>query len=335
MSPEVVVEADDIPSLVRPSAMASSAVERLGRRTRVEAFASVQDGVVSRSQLYRAGFSRGEVRANIRAGRWRALGRHCVVMHTGGLAKQAAYWAAVLEAGPRAHVDGASALLLAGLERFEVERIRVTVPRGARIRHRGSGVDIRQTRRWNPADVIANGVPRTRPQVAAIRAALWARSSRQASLILTMVVQQRLASVEELAEEMLRIRRDKRRALVHALLVDLAGGVRSLNELDVVRGCRERLLPEPDKQVLRRTPGGTYYLDLRWDRWSVVVEVDGIQHAWVENAVADAARHNEIAMSRDLVLRLPVLGLRVCPEVFFEHIRRALESSGWSAASAA
>ena len=316
--------------------MSPSAAGRLNRRARAEAFASPQQGVVSRTQLYRAGFSRGEVRANLRAARWRALGRHCVVMHTGALAKDAVYWAAVLEAGPRAHVDGASALLLAGLERFEVDRIRVTVPRGATIRHRGSGVvDIRQTRRWDPSDVVTGGIPRTRPAVAAIRGALWARTDRQASLILTMVVQQGLATVEELALEMLRIRRDKRRPMIHALLVDLAGGVRSLNELDVVRGCRDRHLPEPDKQVLRRTPGGSYYLDLRWDRWSVVVEVDGLQHAWVENLVADAARHNEIAMSGDVVLRLPVLGLRVCPGVFFGQISDALRRAGWPGATAA
>ena len=206
--------------------------------------------------------------------------------------------------------------------------IRVSVPRGARVRHRGTTVDIRQTRRWEASDLAPGELPRTRVPVAAIRAALWARSNRQAALVLTMTVQQGLATAEQLGVEMLRIRRDKRRAFLHGVLLDLLGGVRSLGELDVVRGCRERGMPEPDKQVLRRTKSGTYYLDFRWDRWQVVVEVDGIQHTWVENTVGEALRQNSIAMAGDTVLRLPVLGLRVCPDEFFAQIAEALPQLG-------
>ena len=126
------------------------------------------------------------------------------------------------------------------------------------------------------------------------------------------------------------IRRDKRRRLLHGVLLDLLGGVQSLGELDVLRGCRDRGIPEPDRQVLRRTPTGTYYLDFRWDRWKLVVEVDGIQHSWVENVVADALRQNTIAISGDTVLRLPLLGLRVCPDDFFHQIAAALRSAGCS-----
>ncbi len=136
--------------------------------------------------------------------------------------------------GPRAFVDGASALVLAGLEHYTVDRIRVSVPRGARIRHRGSTVDIRQTRRWDPGDLEPTGLPRSRVAVAAIRAALWARSDRQAALVLTMTVQQGLVTTQLLAEEMLRVRRDKRRGFLHGVLLDLLGGVR------IARGARRR-----------------------------------------------------------------------------------------------
>ena len=51
-------------------------------------------------------------------------------------------------------------------------RPRVSVPRGARSG--GPRLDIRQTRRWRADDVVAVGIPRSRPAVAAIRAALWA-----------------------------------------------------------------------------------------------------------------------------------------------------------------
>jgi very-short-patch-repair endonuclease len=236
----------------------------------------------------------------------------------------------VLEGGPRAFLDGGSALVASGLRNFTPTTIRVSVPKGARIqRRRRSGVDLRETRRWRADDVVSSGIPRARPAVAAVRAALWATSDRQAALILTMTVQQGLCRVEDIAHEMLRVRRDKRRPFIHGVLVDLDGGVRSLSELDMVRGCRDRGLPAPDLQVVRRTASGSYYLDARWRRWGVVVEVDGIQHTWVQHLVADAIRHNAIATSSDLVLRMPVLGLRLCPDTFFAQIAEALAQRGW------
>jgi very-short-patch-repair endonuclease len=297
-------------------------------RTAIEMLGQTQGNVVSRTQLYANGMTRGQVRAEIRARRWQRLGAHCVVLHTGPLTVDARLWSGILEGGPRALLDGASALVAAGLEHFEPERIRVSVPRGARIRHRGTSVDIRQTRRLVPDDREPGGLPRTRVAVAAVRAALWARSDKQATLLLVMTVQQGLTTPEELGLELLRIRRDKRRKLLHGVVLDMLGGVRSLGELDVLRGCRERGIPEPDMHVLRRTPAGTYYLDCRWDRYKVALEVDGIQHAWVENLVADALRQNSIAMSGDTVLRLPVLGLRVCPNDFFDQIAEALRKAG-------
>lgn len=298
------------------------------RRSKVAAIAATQADVVSRSQLYAAGLCRGEVRAELRAGRWTAVGRHCICVHSGPLTTLGRHWAAVLEGGPRAFVDGDSSLVLAGLKHYDVDRIRISVPRGARIRHRGTTVSIRQTRRWDPHDLEGTGLPRSRVPVAAIRAALWASSDRQAALLVTMVVQQRLATARQLAEEMLRVRRDKRRTFLHSVLLDLLGGVQSLGELDVIRGCRDRGIPAPDTQVLRRTGRGSIYLDLRWKRWKVVVEVDGIHHLWAQQVVSDALRQNSVALSGDTVLRLPLLGLRACPDDFFEQIAEALRAAG-------
>jgi very-short-patch-repair endonuclease len=71
-----------------------------------------------------------------------------------------------------------------------------------------------------------------------------------------------------------------------------------------------------------------WYLDVSWEPWGVVVEVDGIQHEWASHVVPDALRHNAIALDRAIVLRLPLLGLRVAPDEFFEQIVAALVSRG-------
>ncbi|HYF71828.1 MAG TPA: DUF559 domain-containing protein [Nocardioides sp.] len=146
-----------------------------------------------------------------------------------------------------------------------------------------------------------------------------------------MAVQQDLVRPGDLAEELLRVRRDKRRLLINEVVLELMGGIQSLGELDVVRGCRERGLPEPDKQVCRRAREGTYYLDFRWSRWAVVVEVDGVQHGWAVNLVGEALRHNRLAIDGDVVLRLPSLGLRARPDDFFAQIAEALQRAGWRA----
>lgn len=294
--------------------------------------ASLQGEVVSRPQIYACGLTRWHVRGQLRAGRWQAISDQAICLHTGEPSLSGLHWAAVIQGGPRAHLDGASALIASGLERFSEPRIRVTVPRGARVR-RTRRFDIRQTRRWSPDVLAPQGIPRSRPSVAAVRGALWATSDRQATLLVTMAVQQGLASAQDIGRELLRIRRDKRRGLLHAVVLDLLDGAGSLGELDVARLLRRRGLPRPDRQVLRRDGRRRYYLDLYWDRWKLVVEIDGIQHAWAEHIVGDALRHNALSISGDTVLRLPLLGLRLAAEEFLGQIEEALIAQGWSRAA--
>ena len=296
--------------------------------TRLDRLAVSQGGVVSRVQAYDVGITRAQIRAHVRARRWRRIGSQTVALATGPLTEDARFWAAVFEAGPRAQLDGESALIASGLTGYRSDSIRVSVPRGAKVR-RGRGLDIRQTRRWAADDIVSTGVPRTRVPVAAVRSALWARTDRQAALLLTMSVQQGLTTAHELGVEALRIKRDRRRRLVHAVILDLAGGVRSLGELDFARECRRRGLPEPSRQVVRRGRDGRYYLDVAWEEWRTAVEIDGIHHSWAVHVVSDALRQNAIVLQDMRVLRLPLLGLRVAPDAFFAQIEEALVSRGY------
>jgi very-short-patch-repair endonuclease len=300
----------------------------------VRELGAVQGGVVSRRQLYAAGLTRWQVRAQLRARRWQRIADQSVCLHNGPVTELGQWWAAVFQGGPRACLDGASALMAGGLERFSVDRIRVSVPRGAKVR-RTAAHDIRQTRRWDPADLAPAGIPRSRPEVAAIRGALWAKTDRQATYLLTVTVQQGLASAAALAREALRVRQDKRRSLVHDVVGELLGGARSRGEIDVARELRRRGLPAPTRQSLRRDKRGRYYLDLHWPEWRLVLEIDGIHHTWVENVVGDALRQNSLAISGDTVLRLPLLGLRVCADDFFDQVERALRTNGWNPSAAA
>ena len=131
----------------------------------------------------------------------------------------------------------------------------------------------------------------------------------------------------------MRVRRDKRRLLLNAVVNDLLDGARSLGELDIGRELRRRGFPPPERQVLRRDSRNRYYLDLYWPEWKLVVEIDGIHHAWAENIVGDALRQNALALDGDTVLRLPLLGYRLQPDEFFAQIEQGLRASGWVAAA--
>jgi len=306
------------------------------RRVRAEKRSAAQGRVLTRRQLYALGLTRAEVRWHIRVGRWQAFGAHCVVTHNGPFDDELRHWVAVIEGGPRAVIDGDSAMVLGGLEHYEARRIRVSVPRGARIRHRGAPikVNVRQTRRWRPTDrdAAASGVPRTRFALATVRAAMWAASDRQATLLMLMAVQQGRTTPDRLAVELLDVRWDRRLGLMHGVLMEMVGGIRSLGELDFVEGCRSRGLPEPESQTLHQANNGTFYLDFRWPRYRVVVEVDGIQHTWISEVVADALRQNSVTLEGDTVLRLPAVGLRLCPDEFFAQVTSALAAAGCRAA---
>ncbi len=54
-----------------------------------------------------------------------------------------------------------------------------------------------------------------------------------------------------------------------------------------------------------------------------------------EQGVDDALHHNTIALTGDLVLRLPVLGLRVAPDEYFDQLATALVRAGWRRPDAA
>ena len=119
----------------------------------------------------------------------------------------------------------------------------------------------------------------------------------------------------------------KRRRFLETIITDLLDGARALGELDVARELRRRGLPAPARQVVRKGRNGRYYLDLYWPDLGVVVEVDGIHHTWAENVVGDALRHNELALARDVVLRVPLLGLRLQPDDFYAQIESALREA--------
>lgn len=310
----------------------TSRARRLLRRRLVADLAVAQRDVVRLPQLYALGLTRADVRAELRARRWQRVGSQSIVLHNGPLPTETRRAVAVFNAGADAALDGVSALVEAGLQHYDEPVIHLSVSKGTRYR-RARGVRIHETRRRRPDDVLDLAIPRVGAPVAAVRAALWARSSRQAALILAMTVQQRLATVQAVTEAFAMVRRDKRRRLIARVLRDLDQGAQSMGELDFLDLCRRRNLPMPSRQVRRRLPSGRVYLDVYWDQYGVVLEIEGAHHLLAGVAIDDSLRQNELTIQHDRVMRIPVLGLRVAADELFDQLERLLRRCGWQAAA--
>ncbi len=285
-----------------------------------------------RQTLYRQGVPRWFVAAQIRAGRWARAGRQVVVLHNGPLTAAQRRRAAVLAAGPRAALAGTSALQEVGLQVQDDGRVHVIVPRGGRPRP-VAGACVHESRRFREDDVLS-GPPRTvRPVAAAVQAALWARTDREAVLLLTMPVQQRLVRPSELVAALQLIQRHRRRRLLLQVAADVSGGAQSLGELDVSAALRRRGLPEPVRQALRRRSTGVQYLDLDFPEHELTIEVDGSGHDLPDQRLQDLLRDVDLGIEGRTVIRIPLVAWRIGEAQVLDALERLFRARGWRAAA--
>ena len=304
--------------------MASS--ERRQLRLLAAAAAEPHDWVLTRTALLALGISRQATSREVASGRWRAHGRHTVAMHNGDLSDVALRWRAIWEVGAGAALDGVSALHAAGLTGFETDVIQVSVPATHRPPH-VPGVQVHVVCSRDEGDVMGAGIPRTRPPIAAIRAAHWAVSDRQAALIVCMGAQQRLFTDSALLATSSRRHGRTRRAFVDGLVRDVAAGVQALGELDFTRLCRARGIPEPSRQVVRHGPRGRIYLDVSWEEHGVTAEIDGAQHRQGLAVTSDNLRRNALQIGGELTLAIDLVGLRLEMAAFMGQVAEALAAA--------
>jgi very-short-patch-repair endonuclease len=279
--------------------------------------------VLSRAELRAHGWDRDAVARQVAGERWSLHGQQTVALHTSHLGEEAKRWRAVWEVGLGvAALDGVSALQAAGLTGFSDDRVHVSVKHTATVSE-VSGVQVHKVIRRISGEVVEGGLPRTTPAVAAVRAAHWAVSDRQAALLMVMPVQQRIITGDQLVAATRRVRGRTRRRFIRLVAHDIADGAQSLGELDFAALCRSHGLPEPSRQVVQRGPQGRTYLDVRWDHADLVVEIDGAQHTWGLAATDDQFRQNAVVIRGDRVLRMTLLGLRLAPDAFMDQVCQA------------
>ncbi len=289
---------------------------------RAHELADDSGGVLSRAQLRAIGIGRDRVATHVRAERWRLHGRHTVAVHTGELSGLARAWRAIHESGGDARIDGVSSLQAAGVRGLTDEIIHVSLHHLCQVRSI-DGVLQHKIARRTPTEASLPGLPRTPPALAALRAAQWAVSDRQAALFLVLPVQQRIITPAHLEEASTVYCGRRRRALVAQLIEDITDGAHALGELDIARWCRQRGLPTLGRQVLRVVDGSTCYLDVCWEDIGLALEIDGAAHSEGLEVAFDHLRQNAITMGGEVVLRMNLVGLRLHLEAFLDQVVEA------------
>ena len=284
--------------------------------------------VASLRALAAAGVTREERLAHIRAGRWGDIPSRGVVTDLGALSGPDLWSRSLVEVGPQARLGGVTALEADGLVGFDEPVAHIWVPKGKeKSTPRSPRIRLHETRRWDAADACPGALPRSRPDVATVQGALWAKTLRQAGLVMVMPIQQRLVRIEDVAAVLERVRRHPFRRGLIAVVNEIRGGSHSLNEIDFARMCRARGLPEPERQVVRRNPEGRQYIDVRWP-CGVSAEINGAQHDRLVQMLSDEVRMIDRQLEGDAVVVISVITLHVDPDPVFDRLARLLRARG-------
>jgi hypothetical protein len=284
-----------------------------------------QAGVCSRGQLALIGIDADRVDDHVNARRWTPLGPTVVVLHRGPLVSRARRFAALLHCGEAAALCAWTALDEWGLAGWPRDATHVIVARGCApppLPVEFGPVQVHESRRHSPEDIaVHGGLPLHVPPRAAVDAGAWSTSHRSACGILAAVVQQGLTTPERLAATLDEVGKVARLRMMKAVVGDLAGGSLALSEIDFVRFCRRRGLPEPRQQRVRRdSRGRRRYLDVEWrlaNGTRLWVEIDGIGHMEATRWYDDLLRAAEIQAAPDggdAPVRLPAAACRADPD---------------------
>jgi hypothetical protein len=289
-----------------------------------------QHQTATRAQLLNFMTEEG-IRAKVASGRWQLPHPGILVMHSGPVSAAQQLWVDLLCCGPGAVLAGLTAAIADGLTGIQPNLPQFLVPHGRQVTDR-CDLMVHSSTRLGPADLHPLKRPqRTRAPRSFVDAASWASTDAEARTILAAGVQQRLVRVADMLLVVEAVPNLRRRRVIRLILRDVDGGAHSLPEIDFVELCRTFGLPDPSRQVARLDSSGRRrWLDVFWDEFDLVVEIDGLFHMEASQWWSDMWRGNEHAVRLEGVLRYPSFAIREEPERVASQLTEALRARGWA-----
>lgn len=298
----------------------------------VVTLASSQAGVVSRRQLSERGARQQDLRTWLHHRLLVTVHPGVYVLHTGCPTPQELEWAAVLYAAPSA-LWGASALPGLRCARRNETVVHVGIDERRRVRD-VDGLRVHRVVDLGRRAHLATSPPRMRVEEAALDVAASAGDDLTAAGVLAEVVSSRRTTPDRLAAALGARGRVARRSWIRDVLTDLSEGSCSVLELKYLREVeRAHGLPSEHRQV-RASARGTIYRDVVYERFALVVELDGRwDHADAAARQRDMERDLLAVLDGLLTVRLgwgQVVG-RACATAAL--LGRLLQQRGWAGES--
>ena len=236
-------------------------------------------------------------------------------------------WGGTLLGGPHARLGPEASGYLHGLVRRPPRPIDVLVPYCAPVRVAGPWRFVRERDGVRPAR-SPGSPPRLTPECTVLDLARGCPPGDVVGLV-TKAVQKGLTSPERLRRLLDARPRQRHRALILGMLTDVAAGAESYLEMLYLRSVeRAHGLPRGERQD--PSPDLPYERDVKYDRFRLLVELDGRIGHEGEGRFRDMDRDNRHALRDELTLRFgyhDVTG-RPCPVAFQVYL--ALVKRGYS-----
>lgn len=297
------------------------------------------DSVLRTKQVLRC-LKEGELRWRVESGRWQRPCRGVIVTHSGPITDAQVLRIALERCGPQAALAGLTAAKIDGFTGFDDKGpdadfpVYVLTPPGTKRRPAPPDLNVvvHQSRLLSDKDVHPLRKPRrTRIARSLVDAASWMKTDRGAMAVLAAGVQQGKVRVEDLRGVLERVGMVRRRGLIIDILGDIEGGAQALSELDFTRMVVQRFaLPQPSRQVAKRdSRNRRRWIDVVFEEWKVIVEIDGAQHIRPLDQWDDMERDNDMSADGYEILRFPAWVVRAQPDYVARKIIEALQRHGY------
>ena len=245
------------------------------------AVAAEQAGAISREQAVASGLTAGAVDALLRAGRWSRLHPGVYATFAGPVPARTRTWAALLHAGAGAVLSGESALWVWGVRPRPPEVVQVQVPNGRKV---VPAPGVRIVRRRRLARLVHPSAVPARLRLEEVVLDLAGESDEAGVVdVVLLATGSRQTTSDKLRAALAARPRHRHRQLLKEILGEVAEGVQSALERRFRRTTeRAHGLPLGERQLGDALAGRTgaprkRYRDIRYRRWRLVVELDGLE----------------------------------------------------------
>lgn len=288
-----------------------------------------QERVISRKQLLAAGVSYKYAVMRLHSGRWQPGFPGTYVTHNGDVSYLARVWSALLYAGEGAMVSHETAAFLHELVDRAPPDVHVTVPSTRRVDDQ-PGLVVHLSSRAPEQEQFLSIPPRTTVEETVLDIAAKKKRAEHVVGVLTNACQRRKTAPVRLRAALALRKKMPHRALIDETLVAIAEGVHSVLEWRYRRDVEQRHgLPKPTRQRPRRRDGKREFLDVGYEEYGVIVELDGEEYHDFKQRARDRARDRASAVRGEVTLRYTWRDIVLRPCEVAAEIAAVLRTRGW------